>query len=223
MNLSFPDQRPKRIEVWQLRPGDILLTHSQDSTGRIVQRATGDTYSHASIYLGNNQVAEAGLDGVQKADLGVPDAGHVAVFRHQFPFDEDRVSALHAFVDEMIAAGAGYDDSALSRAWVLELRTRQEDYELNWQEKLEAHYAKSESDEPEELRTFVCSAFVATCYFKVGILGKSMSATLANPDILLPEDLGGDHFFYGHIVGYLTPDGYEVPESDPFYNRSRWT
>jgi hypothetical protein len=218
----FPDDRPKCIDVGQLLPGDILLLHSKDDTGRTVQRVTGDRYTHASIYLGQGEVAEANLGGVMKIPLEIPKAGHIAVFRHQCPLSDKTAQTLRQFVDEMIAAGAEYDHEAKNRSWVKALRERQKDFEVNWHEKLEQYFAMSEAERSPQLNRFVCSAFVATCYFQIGLLDGSMSGTLANPEAVLPQDLGGQHFLFGHIFGYLAPSGYAIPEDDPFCNRSSW-
>jgi len=80
-------------------------------------------------------------------------------------------------------------------------------------ETLEAYFTQGQKPEAYGADGYFCSALVVACYFTVGILGESM-ACVDRPELHLPEDLGHNVGF-GHIVGYLAADGYEIPSDAP--------
>jgi Permuted papain-like amidase enzyme, YaeF/YiiX, C92 family len=218
--LPRPHDRPTLIPIADLRPGDILLEFGTDDLPVKVQKATNHTYTHAAIYLGGNQIAEAVVPKVRRAEFAIPHEGHIAVIRSQFEFDSRLEERLNAFVDAAIAKKISYNREVLRSGWVEQIKRRRQDYADNALEKLKEHFDAPLVESDPFSHRYTCSQFVARCYYAVGLLGQGMTATTARPDLLLPEDLGSNDFFFGHIVGYVAREGYKIPADDPFRDRA---
>lgn len=72
------------IDASELQAGDILLSRSPNITSLGVRAFTTSSVSHASLYIGDNQVAEAIRSGVQIVDLqhAIDESVMVAVYRY---------------------------------------------------------------------------------------------------------------------------------------------
>jgi hypothetical protein len=207
--------KPGRIALAEVRPGDMLLHRGNNKPMRTaIKVAISSPYTHASMYLGDGQGAEATWpQGVRTYQLVVPKSQHIAVFRSQCGFDAQRVQTLKAFVDELVQQKAKYD---LKVCAIWKVRKAQVAHELRQFEILEAYFMQGQKPEAYGADGYFCSALLVACYFAVGILSESM-ACVDRPELHLPEDLGHNVDF-GHIVGYLAADGCEIPSDDPFIN-----
>lgn len=213
------DDRPKVIEAPTLRAGDVLLHYRAKRKGvsGVIESVTGSPYTHASIYLGNDTIAEASPPKIRKAPLAeaIADDGHVAVFRSQCGFGADRAARLNEFIDQLIQQNTWYDFRCM-----LGFNRRKELHDTTQFERLHAFFEEKAPPHTLTNRPFFCSALVVACYCAVGIIDDS-AAVIYSPDVYSPGALGNEPTF-GHILGYLAPAGYEVPGDDPFFNNTRY-
>ena len=173
------DCYPKLMEIAALRPGDILLHYRAERTKptKSIEQATGSPYTHASIYLGDGKIAEAYPPKVRKIALAesMNVAGHIAVFRSQCGFGDDRVARLNSFKDELTKKVTWYDFTVLKKGgkrW----QKRWEEHVSGQLEKLAQYFANSAPPNEHVNRTYFCSALVIACYCVVGIIDSSANA-----------------------------------------------
>lgn len=213
------DDRPGLIDVHDLQAGDVLLHYRAKRKGitAVIESATGNPYTHASIYLGNGMIAEASPPKIRKASLTetTADGGHIAVFRSQMGFGPQRAATLNTFVDQLVERGTWYDFRGL-----VGFNRRKENHEATQIDRLHEFFENSAPPHDLANRPFFCSALVVACYCVVGIIDNS-AAVIYSPDIYSPGALGNEPTF-GHILGYLAPAGYEVPDEDPFLKNTRY-
>ncbi|WP_174977332.1 hypothetical protein [Pandoraea communis] len=211
--------RPAVIAVNALRPGDILLHYrsKQKLMSRAIVNVTGSPYTHASIYLGEQQIAEASPPKVRRRSLAdaIADDSHVAVFRSQLGFDATRVATLNAFMEDLLMRNTWYDFGSL-----IGFKKRLEVNAAKQLELLAQHLADNAPSYDYVNRSYFCSALVVACYCVVGIIGTSAS-TIYEPNLFSPGGLADDPTF-GHIVGYLADAAYQIPVDDPFLHRSNF-
>jgi hypothetical protein len=213
---------PGLITMQDLSPGDILLHSSADRKSKIIQFKLKSPYEHASIYLGNGEIAEATFfsqEQIRRASMSIPEGGHIAVFRCQHAFTSNDVANLIDFIDELISRGTPYDTTVI---WQKKLRKRQQEYIDNSLEIIKKHFEAPQTSPDYLDRPYFCSGLVVGCYFAVGKFGPDIAAII-KPELYLPEDLGGVHFYFGHIVGYLADATYAIPENDPFRRRATYS
>jgi len=87
-----------------LKRGDVLLFRGNDILSRIIRYATHSEFSHAACYLGDGQIVESAIKGVEVVSLSGRD--NFAVYRH---FDHD-TKQMEEAVDWMVEQeGKGYD------------------------------------------------------------------------------------------------------------------
>lgn len=69
MALIEPRLPVRRIDIDRLLPGDIVLTASRTSTGKVVRLGTGGSVSHAMLCVQHGSVIDSTSDGVQASNL----------------------------------------------------------------------------------------------------------------------------------------------------------
>ncbi|RYG89221.1 hypothetical protein EU803_18145 [Loktanella sp. IMCC34160] len=96
-----------------LRPSDILLHHPGNAKwyDRGIAWCTASPYTHASIYLGDGDIAEARLKGVRICSVTRPIRREKAlcVLRQASPPSPEQVDQLRHFAQSAVARGAGFD------------------------------------------------------------------------------------------------------------------
>lgn len=82
--LLTPANGGLRITAEQLRAGDILLSSTNGVTSLGIRLLTLSPVSHAALYLGNDQVAEAVGSGIRVRSVGefITDESTIVAFRH---------------------------------------------------------------------------------------------------------------------------------------------
>lgn len=215
--------RPSIIADDMIKPGDVLLCYHAgfDAVVWAIKKVTGSPYTHAAIYLGDSQVGDAtkGYGGVKRRALKdfLKDYDHVAVFRSQYGWDQERISVLSKFVDDLTGRGTKYN---LSQA-LLYTRIRGK-HTATLTEQLEKYFEEGEEVHTDGLKNaYFCSELVVACYIKVGIIGPG-ATVMYRPTAFSPGELGNDVSF-GHIVGYLARPGYSIPVEDPFLTRTTYS
>ena len=213
------DDRPTLIDASAVRAGDVLLHYRSKRKGvtAVIESATGSPYTHASICLGDGNLAEASPPKIRKAPLAetMTDDSHIAVFRSQCGFGHDRAIRLNAFIDQLIQKDTWYDFRGL-----VGFNRRKESHEATQIERLHEFFETKAPPHTLTNRPFFCSALVVACYCAVGIIDDS-AAVIYSPDVYSPGALGNEPTF-GHILGYLAPAVYEVPATDPFLKNTRY-
>lgn len=212
---------PTIIDVDELRPGDILLHYGKwwKVVPFFVRRFTGSPYTHASIYLGNGEIAEATPPKVRKSLVAnaIKESRHLAVFRSQMGFGKERNECLLNFVEEVINNKARYD---FPGAWQVRNNKAFLSHQENAYEKLDAFFSTNPTPRNQVRNAYFCSAFVARCYCQVGIIHPS-AEVLFKPTMYSPKGLSEEPTF-GHVFGYLTKHGCAIPRNDPFLKRSSY-
>jgi hypothetical protein len=103
-----PTDGGRLITHEDLRPGDILLSADPGLASAGIRLLTTSPVSHAAIYVGNGEVAEALRGGVRlrSMDRVLEEETVVAAFRHP-ALDDERAWALSRFAREQV--GKPYD------------------------------------------------------------------------------------------------------------------
>ncbi|MBR1374521.1 MAG: hypothetical protein IJ566_00355 [Cardiobacteriaceae bacterium] len=81
---SFPDTGLIFIETEQLHAGDIIFSSNKGLMSKSIRYLAASPVSHAFIYIGNNQVAEAVTSGIQISNIEdtINKSATIAVYRH---------------------------------------------------------------------------------------------------------------------------------------------
>lgn len=114
-----PGNGGELIPVTALEPGDILLTSVATLGSFGIRLGTFSPVSHAVLYLGDGQVAEAVGDGVRarRIDEVVAEEQMVVAFRHP-GIDAEHAQRLRGFA--MVQLGASRNDQFFCSQFVLE-------------------------------------------------------------------------------------------------------
>lgn len=202
-----------------LRAGDILLHYGKWWKLRtiIIKAFTGSPYTHASIYLGNGQIAEATLKKVGKSSVAeaMKSCRHIAVFRSQCGFGSQRANLLTTFIDNLIINKSKYD---ILGAWRSRFNKAMNEHSRTVHEKLNDFFNNKPILKDHANGSYFCSALVATCFCEVGIIEPS-AEVLLDPKTYTPAGLSEEPSF-GYVFGYLVKEGHQIPCTDPFLNRS---
>ena len=206
----------KFLKISDVNAGDVLLGRADDPNNRHLEKMTAETgsrYSHAAIYLGNGEVAEATLDGIEisKIESLVDHFDHIAVIGRHDLWGNERLDQLRTFIKTAIAVNAKYNARALYK-----FAEGQGKHVGNLQAQLEDFFAGNiEAPTPDKLCYF-CSELVVAGFIKAGIITDSASIVY-RPDKYSPIGLAADGTF-GYFKGFLTSkNDYTIPEDDSFY------
>jgi hypothetical protein len=209
-----------RVDFADLLPGDILLFRplNPDDLEERVSATTQSPYTHAAIYLGNNEIAESvspeGVQ-VQKLSNAEKEAYIIGVLRSQAGFSERRVAAMRAFVDKLVAQGARYDVRG-----ALSFQERKDEYIEKLLDTLATNYGTTISEGKLAQMAYLCSALVVACYTISGVIGDS-AQVVYRPNVFSAADLHRDPTF-GWLLGYIAKNGQRVPLDDPLLTVTRW-
>lgn len=82
--LLTPASGGQRITTAELQPGDIILSSTQGVTSLGIRLLTVSPVSHAALYLGNDDVAEAVGSGIRTRKMAafIEDESTIVAFRH---------------------------------------------------------------------------------------------------------------------------------------------
>jgi hypothetical protein len=211
----------KHLTIESLQAGDILLCCPKVRWPhqKAISKVTDSPYTHAAIYLGGNEIAEALVQGgVQKNNLSsvFSGASHIGVLRSQAGFGPERAKLLHEFIDQVIAQGRPY---ALKGALAWKQTNR--DFLSSQMEHIAKHYGEFKSNEEMAKSAYFCSALIVACFAAVGIIDRSAQVAYP-PRAFAPGSLYADPTFGWHL-GYLVPEGSGVPDDDPLYALMQWS
>ncbi len=211
----------KMMHANEIRAGDVLLCYKDakiDPVGKGITRVTDSEYTHAAICIGPCVAAEATVSGgvgkVQIEDL-IKRYDHVAVFRQPDAWrPPERVQAMNAFVDSIVASGAKYNLRD-----VVTFKKRSDVHQLSLTEQLHAFFNGTYTPAPIEKGRYFCSELVANCFVVTGFIDPS-AAVIYKSNVTSPGALGRDPTF-GTFCGYVSSvPNYSVPATDEFFNHT---
>ncbi len=207
------------IKPSQLLPGDVLLHRAGKNKPQtnVVSKLTSSPYTHASIYVGNNFIAEAVLPKIRRQNLSnvLKKCEYIGVLRSQVGFLEERKNILTDFIDQLIKNNAKYDLTG-----AIKFSNDRADHFQNEIERISENYGSVTSKEEFEKRKYFCSALIVASYSVVGIIGESAQVAYP-PGIFSPGDLYKDVTF-GWFLGYLKKKDVKIQDDDPLMNHTLW-
>jgi hypothetical protein len=169
-----------------LRPGDIVLTAANSFNSLGLQLATGAPVSHAALYLGNQQVAEAVGDGIRQRTLAdlLAEESTVVAFRHPRVTPE-HVTGMDRFVQRHLGQKYNTLGIVLQAPFTLERRVCElplvpslvRDFCLRGVAAVQLGLGTNDR--------FFCSQFVVEAYRTAGLPLTDADARLINPADLL--------------------------------------
>ncbi len=168
-----------------LRPGDIILTADNGLNSAAIRLITQSPVSHAVLYLGNQQVAEAVGEGIRRrsvADLLAEEVTIVA-FRHP-GLSEEHTSKINSFVAKHLGQKYNFTGIMLQSPFVIERRVCElplvpslvRDFCIRGIASIQLGLGRSDQ--------FFCSQFVLEAYRQAGL-----ALTNADPRLISPADL----------------------------------
>jgi hypothetical protein len=204
----------KKLHPKKLQRGDILVCRPDtfDAIGKRIVKQSKSSYTHAAIYLGGGEVAEARPGhGVCLSRLGELSAryAHVAVLRHPDAFTHDRPARLRDFIQKLISRRAGYSYYGAGR---LHAERGKRDEEML--DRIRSYFVRGQPLKWKS-RNYFCSQLVVACLIDSGFLAESAVAVYP-PHSFYPGDFLLDPTF-GLRVGFLARAAtYQLPADDPF-------
>ena len=203
----------KMMTLDRVSPGDVLLCCGDGKIAGKIEAKTDSRYTHAAICTTSVEAVEAGLGGIEKADVAeiVSRYPFVAVFRQPDAWSDERILAMRRFVDQVVDSQLKYNLQGI-RDFVDKKRTHQ----MSLHDKLTAYFEGDLKPDAYQKEKYFCSELVADCFVATGFIHPS-AAVAYKSDTYSPGDLGRDPTF-GTFVGYLSPDeDCVIPEDDEFY------
>jgi len=198
-----------------LKTGDVLLGY----TSSVIDKGHDELnsgYVHVSIYLGENEVAEATRPNVQITpfEKAIEEYDHIAVLRQPDAWHENNKSRLKAFVQDLINNRAKFN-----RKDIRDFEKNLKDKYISEQENLEKYFDDQYQPKSPLKETYFCSELVVSVYIAVGFISES-AAIIYNPEVMSPSYLGNDTTF-GTFLGYIKPyEEYIIPENDQFIHHT---
>jgi hypothetical protein len=174
------------IDAAALHPGDILLSASEGMTSAGIRLMTASPVSHASIYVGDNQVAEAVGEGIQRRSVAalLDEESNVVAFRHP-GLQPEHARKMEAFVQKHVGEKYNYVGVVLQAPFSIERRVCElpvvpsplRDFCIQGVAAVQLGPA-GRNDQ------FFCSQFVLEAYRQAGL-----PLTDADPRLISPGDL----------------------------------
>jgi hypothetical protein len=206
------------IDASVLLPGDIILSAANGTTSLGIRLMTLSAVSHASLYVGDAQVAEAVGEGIRRRQMQqfLDEESTVAAFRHPGVRPE-HVEKMQAFVAETVGQKYNFVGVLLQAPFSIERRLCElpltpslvRDFCLQGVGAFQLGLGRSDR--------FFCSQFVLEAYRRAGL-----PLTTADPRLLSPADLlhmrEGDvpSVHSNQALAYVGHLKYEpVPEREP--------
>ncbi|MCD6077503.1 MAG: distant relative of cell wall-associated hydrolase [Ramlibacter sp.] len=173
------------VDAGSLQPGDILLSAMNGAASLGIRLATLSPVSHASLYVGGSEIAEAVGEGIRRrgVDRLVAEESMVVAFRHP-AVREEHVARMQAFVQETVGQKYNLVGVMLQAPFAVDRKLCElpltpslaRDFCLNGLGAV--HIGLGRSDR------FFCSQFVLEAYNRAGL-----PLTPADPRLLTPADL----------------------------------
>ncbi|AMO25102.1 YaeF family permuted papain-like enzyme [Ramlibacter solisilvae] len=173
------------IDAGALMPGDILLSAANGTTSLGIRLLTLSAVSHASLYVGDSQVAEAVGEGIRRRRMQqfLDEESTVVAFRHP-GVRPDHVQKMQDFVAETVGQKYNYVGVLLQAPFSIERRLCElpltpslvRDFCLQGVGAIQLGLGRSDR--------FFCSQFVLEAYRRAGL-----PLTTADPRLLSPADL----------------------------------
>jgi hypothetical protein len=173
------------IDASALQPGDIVLSAANGITSLGIRVLTLGPVSHASLYVGNSEVAEAVGDGIRRRGVArlLEEESTVVALRHPAVRDE-HVARMRSFVNETVGQKYNLVGVMLQAPFAIDRKlcelpltpTLARDFCLQGLGAI--HLGLGRSDR------FFCSQFVLEAYKRAGL-----PLTSADPRLLTPADL----------------------------------
>lgn len=172
-----------------LQPGDILLSSSRGINSLGIRLFSVAGVSHASVYLGDERVAEAVGSGVRIIPLSqaVSEANNMLVLRYP-DLTEQQAAQIRDFSLRQQGVKYNYKGIVMIAPWMLTKRVcelpllgaSQRNFCLSTLAKVQLG-----GDEPEQAQSFFCSQFVTEAYAQAGHPIVQGNATWITPADLL--------------------------------------
>jgi cell wall-associated NlpC family hydrolase len=173
------------VDGGALRPGDIILSSATGLNSLGIRLLTLSQVSHASLYVGDSQIAEAVGEGVQRRALDrlLAEESTVVAFRHP-GVGPEHVQRMQAFVSETVGQRYNLVGVMLQAPFSIERRLCElpftpslvRDFCLQGVGAVQLGLGPSDR--------FFCSQFVLEAYRRAGL-----PLTDADPRLLSPADL----------------------------------
>ncbi len=180
-----------------LRPGDILLhvPGHQRWYEKGIALATSSPFTHASIYVGGNMIAEARLPRVRVCKVFRPmrRERQLCILRQSPGLRNDQVAALHAFVDATLQRDARFDYTFPFIFYGSRLARRLMP--------MRQPAATCGPLPPANKTKYFCTSFVVDAFRAMGLIDRSEARAYCLGSLSAADLLADDKF--GQVVGYL--------------------
>lgn len=183
--MLHPSSGALKIGAATLQPGDILLSNANGMTSLGIRLLTLAPVSHASLYVGDLQVAEAVGEGIRRrsVDALVEEEATVVAFRHP-GVQSGHVEKMRTFVAETVGTRYNFVGVMLHAPFSIERRLCElpltpslvRDFCLQGVGAIQLGLGSSDR--------FFCSQFVLEAFRRAGL-----PLTDADPRMLNPADL----------------------------------
>ena len=207
------------ISPSDLLPGDILLFRSLSPNviAKQISKFTDSPYTHAAIYIGDGEIAESTPPAVKIRKLSGADTKgvQIGVLRSQLGFSHQRAAAVREFVQQLVVQHAAYDLKG-----ALTFKGRHKEFHKRLLDEIAANYGKITTTDEFLKQAYFCSALVVACYMVAGVIGDTAQVAYP-PNVISPGDLHRDPTF-GWVLGYIVPDGKNIPADDPLMVGTLW-
>ena len=118
-----PSNGGQLIGTDAMQPGDILLSSADSLTSVGIRVLSVSSVSHASIYLGNGQVAEAVTSGIQVRNVEDFIAGEATIVAFRHPaIAPSHMPPMRSFVDKHVGQKYNFMGIVLQAPFTLERR-----------------------------------------------------------------------------------------------------
>lgn len=173
------------VQPEALQPGDIVLSSTNGISSLGIRLLTLSPVSHASLYVGDGQIAEAVTEGIRRRGMPqlLQEESTVVAFRHP-EVRPEHVERMHAFVGETVGTRYNFVGVMLQAPFSIERRlcelpltpTLVREFCLHGMGAVQLGLGRSDR--------FFCSQFVLEAYRRAGL-----PLTDADPRFLSPADL----------------------------------
>ena len=180
-----PGNGGELIGATDLKPGDIILTAENGINSIGIRLITLSPVSHAAVYLGNHQIAEAVGSGIRirSIDAMVADEATIVAFRHP-DITSDQAKGIHAFAKLHEGRKYNFVGVMLQAPFALERRMCEvplvpslvRDYCIRGIAAVQLGLGRNDQ--------FFCSQFILEAYRSAGL-----PLTDADPRLINPGDL----------------------------------
>ena len=187
-----------------LRPGDVLLHEPgrQRWYEKGIAVATGSRFTHASIYIGDNTIAEARRPRVRVCDIARPirRERQLCILRQPKTLRREQVAALRSFVHAALQREARFDDAFPFVFYTSRLARRL----LPATQQPMTHRPLP----PANRAKYFCTSFVIDAFRAMGLIDQAEARPYRLGSHSAADLLADDKF--GHVVGFLQTEAMAV-------------